>query len=141
MSHDPSQPLPPHRAPDSLSPLSPLPPPPVEPADRPARWRSLGHHSDLRILRTAYRRQRRVATLAALGYFTVFLVLCAVAPGFMTADAVAGLSTGLVLGLVQIPVTWLAIAFYEYRASRTVDPLAYRIRKQAELRAERRTAR
>ncbi|MEV7996975.1 DUF485 domain-containing protein [Streptomyces sp. NPDC086077] len=97
----------------------------------------LGHHSDLRILRGAYRWQRRVATLTALGYFTLFLVLSASAPGFMTAEAAGGLPTGLLLALAQLPVTWLAIALYEHTARVRVDPLADRIRRQAALDAKR----
>jgi uncharacterized membrane protein (DUF485 family) len=101
----------------------------------------LGHHSDLRVLRGAYRWQRRVATLTALGYFTLFLILSAYAPSFMTADVTDGLPVGLLLALVQLPVTWLAIALYEHTARRYVDPLADRIRKQSELDARRQVAR
>ncbi|MCZ9348645.1 DUF485 domain-containing protein [Streptomyces mutabilis] len=92
----------------------------------------------MRVLRTAYRRQRRTATLTALGYFTLFLFLSAYAPGFMTGTSpVGGLPTGLLLALLQLPVTWLAIALYEHTARRHVDPLADRIRKEAELDARR----
>ncbi|MFI0575617.1 DUF485 domain-containing protein [Streptomyces tendae] len=118
----------------------PPPPPPYAPGSRSRRAPRrdpLGHHSDLRILRGAYRRQRRTATLTALGYFTLFLLLSAYAPGLMTGTAVAGLPTGLLLALAQLPVTWLAIALYEYTARRRVDPLADRIRKEAELDARR----
>ncbi|MEV5865562.1 DUF485 domain-containing protein [Streptomyces tendae] len=118
----------------------PPPPPPYAPGSRShraPRRDPLGHHSDLRILRGAYRRQRRTATLTALGYFTLFLLLSAYAPGLMTGTAVAGLPTGLLLALAQLPVTWLAIALYEYTARRRVDPLADRIRKEAELDARR----
>ncbi|MFJ4472713.1 DUF485 domain-containing protein [Streptomyces sp. NPDC089424] len=109
-----------------------------EPDRRPTPVHApLGHHSDLRILRSAYRWQRRVATLTALGYFTLFLVLSAAAPGFMTAGAAGGLPTGLLLALVQLPVTWLAIALYERTARVRVDPLADRIRRQAALDAKR----
>ncbi|GHA03910.1 DUF485 domain-containing protein [Streptomyces echinoruber] len=100
-----------------------------------------GHHGDLRILRGAYRRQRRVATLTALGYFTLFLLLSAFAPSFMTSTVTDGLPTGLLLLLVQLPVTLLAIALYEHTARRNVDPLADRLRAQAELGAEREEAR
>ncbi|MEU1872776.1 DUF485 domain-containing protein [Streptomyces sp. NPDC019793] len=136
MSYDPS-PSYQHRPP---------PPPPHAPHHRPTTHRAphhaprrdpLGHHSDLRILRGAYHWQRRTATLTALGYFTLFLVLSAHAPGLMTGTAVAGLPTGLLLALVQLPVTWLAIALYEYTARRRVDPLADRIRKEAALDARR----
>ncbi|MEV6169489.1 DUF485 domain-containing protein [Streptomyces sp. NPDC051954] len=114
------------------------PPPPEPPAARRVPDRPpLGHHRDLRILRTAYRWQRRVATLTALGYFTLFLILSAFAPGFMTSTVTDGLPAGLLLALLQLPVTWLAIGLYEHTARRRVDPLAERIRKEAELDAKR----
>ncbi|MFF1723016.1 DUF485 domain-containing protein [Streptomyces sviceus] len=133
MSYDPSQPYPTY-------PWQPPAPPPA-PAPHPSRHRSpLGHHSDLRILRSAYRWQRRTATLTALGYFTFFLVLSACAPSFMASSLTDGLPTGLVLALLQLPVTWLAIAVYEHTARRYVDPLADRIRKQSEVDARREAA-
>ncbi|MDV6289500.1 MULTISPECIES: DUF485 domain-containing protein [Streptomyces] len=139
MSHDPSPsyphrpPPPPYRPPwPPRPPHRPSPPPPA-----PHRT-ALGHHSDLRVLRTAYRWQRRTATLTALGYFTLFLFLSAYAPGVMTDTSLAGgLPTGLLLALLQLPVTWLAIALYEHTARRHVDPLADRIRKEAALDARR----
>ncbi|MFD9396194.1 DUF485 domain-containing protein [Streptomyces sp. NPDC060000] len=81
-------------------------------------------HRDLRRLRRACRWQRRVATFAALGYFAVFLTLTVEAPSVMTRAAPGGLPTGLLLALVQLPVTWLAVILYEYTARRYVDPLA-----------------
>ncbi|MCC5480028.1 DUF485 domain-containing protein [Streptomyces barringtoniae] len=121
-------------------PWQPPPPRPARPDRRPAR-EPLGHHSDLRVLRSAYRWQRRTATLTALGYFTLFLVLSASAPGVMTRPVADGIPAGLLLALIQLPVTWLAIALYEHTARRHVDPLADRIRKEAELNARRGAAR
>ncbi|MER5829438.1 DUF485 domain-containing protein [Streptomyces sp. NPDC002130] len=157
MSYDPS-PSHPYRPPD--------PPPPYDPytytygtydayeahpwaqqeapepaGRRPQRHAALGHHSDLRVLRSAYRWQRRVATLTALGYFVLFLILSAFAPSFMTNTVTDGLPTGLLLALIQVPVTWLAIALYEQTARRRVDPIADRIRKLAELDVKRERAR
>ncbi|WP_406008500.1 DUF485 domain-containing protein [Streptomyces sp. NBC_00637] len=129
MSHDPSHPGPTY-------PWQPPPRPPEPPRRRPADHAPLGRHSDLRVLRGAYRRQRRVATLTALGYFVVFLVLSAFAPSLMTGR-VAGLPSGLLLGLLQLPVTCLAIVLYERTARRHVDPLADRIRKLSEIDAKR----
>jgi uncharacterized membrane protein (DUF485 family) len=132
MSYDPSPQHPTHLT-------YPWQPPPPEPR-RPRRTTEhapLGHHSDLRILRSAYRWQRRTATLTALGYFTLFLVLSAYAPSFMASSVTDGLPTGLLLALLQLPVTWLAIAVYEHTARRYVDPLADRIRKQSEVDARR----
>ncbi|MGZ3099601.1 DUF485 domain-containing protein [Streptomyces sp. H72] len=123
-------------------PAEPSPSPFAAPASRRApRRAALGHHSDLRVLRSAYRWQRRTATLTALGYFTLFLLLSAYAPGLMSGTLVGGIPTGLMFALVQLPVTWLAIALYEHTARRRVDPLADRIRKEAELDARRRAAR
>ncbi|KAA0942194.1 DUF485 domain-containing protein [Streptomyces apricus] len=96
-----------------------------------------GHHRDLRVLRRAYRRQRRVATFTVLLYFTLFLILSARSPAFMTRPVTGGLSTGMLLGLAQLPVTWLAILLFEYTASRFVDPLARRMRQRTALLAER----
>ena len=132
---DPHTPAPPRLT----YPWQPPPPPPER--RRPPRRPALGNHRDLRVLRGAYRRQRRVASLTALGYFCLFLALSAFAPPLMSSTVVAGVPTGLLLALVQLPVTWLAIALYEHTAARRVDPLADRIRKQAELDARREAAR
>ncbi|MFF4039425.1 MULTISPECIES: DUF485 domain-containing protein [unclassified Streptomyces] len=135
MSYDPPHP------PSYLTyPWQPPPPEPPRPRRTPPR-EPLGHHSDLRILRGAYRWQRRTAALTALGYFTLFLVLSAFAPDVMTRTVVDGIPAGLLLALLQLPVTWLAIALYEHTARRHVDPLADRIRKEAELDARRGAAR
>ncbi|QFQ97965.1 DUF485 domain-containing protein [Streptomyces phaeolivaceus] len=137
-----SSPYPPHTSSPSYRtypwvPQDPDPDPdPPGPRDTP-----LGHHSDLRVLRSAYRRQRRVATLTALGYFVLFLPLSAFAPSFMTSEVTGGLSTGLLLGLLQLPVMCLAIWLYEYTARHRVDPLADRIRELAAVDARRNTRR
>ncbi|MXM66704.1 DUF485 domain-containing protein [Streptomyces sp. HUCO-GS316] len=140
--HPQHPPYPPPYPPRTAPPPSPTYPwrPPAPPEPEPRRTPShppLGHHSDLRILRSAYRWQRRVATLTALGYFTLFLILSAFAPSFMTTTVTDGLPTGLLLALLQLPVTWLAILLYEHTARGLVDPIADRIRKQSELDAKR----
>jgi uncharacterized membrane protein (DUF485 family) len=140
MSFDPSPsyPCPPPESSPSYDTYPWQPQQQPEPAERrPQRHTALGHHSDLRVLRSAYRWQRRVATLTALGYFTLFLILSAFAPSFMTSTVTDGLPTGLLLALIQVPVTWLAIALYEQTARRRVDPIADRIRRQAQLDAKR----
>ncbi|MER6461494.1 DUF485 domain-containing protein [Streptomyces sp. NPDC001288] len=136
MSQDPSPPEPSYLT----YPWQPPPPRPPERRHVPHRA-PVGHHSDLRVLRGAYRLQRRTATLTALGYFTLFLVLSAFAPGVMTSTVADGVPAGLLLAVLQLPVTWLAIALYEHTARRRVDPLADRIRRTAELDARRGAAR
>ncbi|MFH9548433.1 DUF485 domain-containing protein [Streptomyces sp. NPDC017435] len=114
---------------------SPAAPPrwavPQDDARPPTSDRSwTGTPRDLRRLRRASRWQRRVATFAALGYFAVFLILTVEAPAVMTRPAPGGLPTGLILALVQLPVTWLAVILYEYTARRYVDPLARRVHRR-----------
>ncbi|MFJ8887642.1 DUF485 domain-containing protein [Streptomyces sp. NPDC102402] len=111
---------------------SPPPPPPRPPAPSANSAPAPGHHSDLRRLRTAYRLLRRVSTLTALGYFTLFLLLSGYAPALMTRPVGdGGLTTGLLLGLCQLPVTLAAVAVYEWTARRTVDPLSAGLRDRA----------
>ncbi|MFI2368563.1 DUF485 domain-containing protein [Streptomyces sp. NPDC018833] len=102
------------------------------PRQQPEQHAEPEGRSDLRALGSAYRRLRRVATLTALGYFVLFLILSGYAPGMMTGQVSGGLTTGLVLGLLQLPVALAAIAVYERIARRRVDPLAQAIREQAE---------
>ncbi|MFF3457311.1 DUF485 domain-containing protein [Streptomyces sp. NPDC002730] len=99
------------------------PPPPVPPAD-PRR--------EIRTLSAAYQRLRRVASLTALGYFVLFLLLSAYLPGLMTTKITGGLTIALMLGLIQLPVTLIAVAAYEKSARRRVDPLAEAVRLQAD---------
>jgi uncharacterized membrane protein (DUF485 family) len=107
-------------------------PAPREVRRLPVRTRSwTGPHRDLRLLRRAARRLRRVATFAALGYFAAFLTLTVARPSVMTRPAPGGLPTGLLLALVQLPVTWLAVLVYEFTARRYVDPLARQVRRHA----------
>ncbi|MFE7582606.1 DUF485 domain-containing protein [Streptomyces gardneri] len=87
---------------------------------------------DLHRLGSAYRRLRRVATFTALGYFVIFLFLSGYAPSMMTGNIKGGLTVGLVLGLLQLPVALVAIALYERIARKNVDPIAAAIRERAE---------
>ncbi|MEU5685603.1 DUF485 domain-containing protein [Streptomyces venezuelae] len=129
-AYDPA-PLPYEQQPHLTYPWQP-PPPEAPPAPRLPRRPAPGRHSDLRKLRGAYRIQRRVATLTALGYFTLFLVLSALAPAFMTGTVSGGLTTGLLLGLCQLPVTLLALVLFERTARRRLDPLSELLRRQRE---------
>ncbi|MFI0538388.1 DUF485 domain-containing protein [Streptomyces sp. WSLK1-3] len=135
MSYDRSELSLPHRhdgrAPSPALRASSLAPTGVRPGSgaRPRSWS--GYHRALRVLRRACRWQRRVATLVALGYFAFFLTLTVKAPAFMARPAPGGLPTGLLLAVVQIPVTWLAVLLFEYSARRFVDPLARRVSRYA----------
>ncbi|MFI1470731.1 DUF485 domain-containing protein [Streptomyces wuyuanensis] len=111
----------PYADPFGEAPAAPYPDPYAEPA---------GHSPvhELPRLRSGYRRLRRVATLTALGYFVLFLILSGYAPGLMTGGISGGLTTGVLLGLLTLPVALVAIAVYERIARQRVDPLAAAIR-------------
>ncbi|MGW2281084.1 DUF485 domain-containing protein [Streptomyces sp. NPDC001770] len=139
--HEPREPLelpppPPPFQRDYLLPWQSSPPPaplvPRIPVAAVTRSQAPGRHRDLRRLRTSYRVLRRVSTVAALGYFTVFLLLSAYAPGLMGRDAgFGGLNLGLLLALAQLPIALLSLVLYERTARRTVDPLAAELRQRA----------
>lgn len=141
-SHPPRGAEAPFPNPASSNPPFPNPPFPDAPfPDAPFRQAPAAHWSrgphephpprdDLGALRSGYQGLRRVATLTALGYFLVFLLLAAFAPGLMTGEITGGLTTGLVLGLCQLPVALAAIAVYERTARHRVDPLAAAVRER-----------
>ncbi|MFD9322504.1 DUF485 domain-containing protein [Streptomyces sp. NPDC060053] len=97
----------------------------------PHRHESHRHGADLAALRSAYRRLRRTATLAALGSFVVYVVLSCYAPGLMGATIVGELSLGMALGVFQLVVTFVAVFWYGRGAQRSVDPLARAVRERA----------
>ncbi|MEU4133503.1 DUF485 domain-containing protein [Streptomyces wuyuanensis] len=104
---------------------------PAAPYPDPGPYTEPARHTpahELPRLRSGYRRLRRVATLTALGYFVLFLILSGYAPGLMTGGISGGLTTGVLLGLLTLPVTLGAIAVYERIARQRVDPLAAAIR-------------
>ncbi|QCX77097.1 hypothetical protein C9F11_17205 [Streptomyces sp. YIM 121038] len=145
-SYDPTSPQtpytptasPPPQPPSHLTyPWQPPAPAPQPATPCPRRGPAPGHRGDLRQLRGAYRRQRRVATLTALGCFTLFLLLSAFAPALMTGPVTGGLTTGLLAGLLQLPVMCLATVVYEITARRRLDRLAARLRTHLEREASR----
>ncbi|MFE2016880.1 DUF485 domain-containing protein [Streptomyces sp. NPDC059499] len=104
----------------------------ASPQSQPQPSAATEDRDDLDRLGSAYRRLRRVATFTALGYFVIFLFLSGYAPSLMTSNITGDLTTGLVLGLLQLPVALAAIALYERSARNHVDPLAAAIRERAE---------
>ncbi|MEW2044118.1 DUF485 domain-containing protein [Streptomyces sp. NPDC005476] len=99
--------------------------------DEPYRPEPHRHSADLAALRSAYRRLRRTATLAALGSFVVYVVLSCYAPELMGATMVGELSLGMALGVFQLVVTFAAVSWYGRGARRSVDPLARAVRERA----------
>jgi uncharacterized membrane protein (DUF485 family) len=90
---------------------------------------------DLRPLRSAYRMLRRVSTLTALGYFTVYMILSCYAEDLMETHVAGDLTLGVLLGLLQLVVTFGAVRWYERSARRSVDRLALGVRERISLQA------
>ncbi|GGX79601.1 DUF485 domain-containing protein [Streptomyces anandii] len=116
-----------------------LPPgPPGWPPARTEPWsydayarQTPSHDADLAALRSAYRVLRRVSTLTVLGSFVAYVALSCCAPGLMGARVAGELSLGMVLGVVQLVVTFAAVFWYGRSARRSVDPLARVVRDRA----------
>ncbi|MEU1279676.1 DUF485 domain-containing protein [Streptomyces sp. NPDC005805] len=108
--------------------------PPPGPGHRaaPGDGHGRGDREGIRRLGSAYKLLRRVSTLTALGYFVLYLLLSAYAPGLMTTAVSGGLTVGVLLGLIQLPVALAAIAVYERIARVRVDPRAREVRERAE---------
>lgn len=134
-------PSPPAYPPPPIYPPRPAtPPPPNWPTHRPRHARDVPpppayppmvpvpHHTELARLRTNYRWLRRTMTLAALGYFVAYLCLSGYFPGVMDTQLFGTLNLGVVLGLLQVPVTLMCVIAYEYTARGTIDPAAHRVR-------------
>ncbi|MFI9150386.1 DUF485 domain-containing protein [Streptomyces sp. NPDC053367] len=86
--------------------------------------------ADLAALRSAYRVLRRVSTLTALGSFVVYVLLSCSAPDLMGSRVTGELSLGMVLGVLQLVVTFAAVSWYRRSAQRSVDPLARAVRER-----------
>ncbi|MFH9229947.1 DUF485 domain-containing protein [Streptomyces lydicus] len=87
--------------------------------------------ADLAALRSAYRLLRRVSTLTALGSFVAYVMLSCYAPDLMGSKVAGELSLGMILGVLQLVVTFAAVLWYGRSAQRSVDPLAQAVRKRA----------
>ncbi|NYV78176.1 DUF485 domain-containing protein, partial [Streptomyces sp. UH6] len=86
------------------------------------------HADDLEPLRAAHRGQRRTAGLVLLGFFALYVLLTVFAPSLADTRLGGGLSLGLVLALLHLPLTVLALFAHEHTAHRRVDPLVDRVR-------------
>ncbi len=87
---------------------------------------------DLAPLRAAYAWQRRVAGATVLGFFALYVLLTVYVPSATGVGLGRGLNLGIVLGLLQLPVTVAALIVYERAALRRIDPLVDRARARQE---------
>ncbi|MER5477094.1 DUF485 domain-containing protein [Streptomyces sp. NPDC002734] len=93
---------------------------------------SVRRSRELADLRAAYRRQRRVAGVTVLGFFALYILLTVYVPAAVNWRVAGGVNLGMLLGLLQLPLTVVALLVYQRTARAAVDPLVERVRGQAE---------
>jgi uncharacterized membrane protein (DUF485 family) len=87
-------------------------------------WGEIAGSPAFRTLATARERFVVPATIASLGWFLVFLLLCGFAPDFMAQSIYEGLTVAYVVGLSQIVMVWVVSWLYLRVSDRKLDPLA-----------------
>jgi uncharacterized membrane protein (DUF485 family) len=84
---------------------------------------------------TLRRRFVRIAipvTALFLGWYFLYVIVAAFAPGFMRIKVIGDLNIGLCFGAMQFVSTFGLTAFYARWARRNIDPVASRLKNRAE---------
>ena len=83
-------------------------------------------------LRSSFRNFAFPMTIAGLVAYFAFVVLSIFAEDFMAAPflGMAGLNTGLVIGLVQFAIVWIWTAIYVNYANNKLDPISAEIKNE-----------
>ena len=92
-----------------------------------AIYEELARTEDFRELRTRYRSFAVPWTIAFLGWYLLYVVLCMWATEFMSTRIVGNINVALVLGLLQFASTFLIAWLYSRHAAKALDPLARRL--------------
>ncbi|ROO88876.1 uncharacterized membrane protein (DUF485 family) [Actinocorallia herbida] len=71
-------------------------------------------------------------TVAFLAWYLLYVVMSAFARDFMAVQLVGNINVALVFGLLQFVSTFAIAYFYARHAGSTFDPLAERIREEAQ---------
>ncbi|MDT8910340.1 DUF485 domain-containing protein [Amycolatopsis sp. PS_44_ISF1] len=96
-------------------------------------WERIQAGPEFALLRRRTRAFVFPMTALFLGWYLVYVLLAAYAHGFMSVRLWGEVTVGLVLGLLQFVSTFLITWLYVRYAARRLDPLAGRIRADAEL--------
>lgn len=87
-------------------------------------WRAIAQSEDFGRLLRERRRTALGLGVLGLGWWALFMLLVAFAPGLMGRTVVADeLTLAYLLGLTQVPMTWLVIWCYTKRADGRFDEL------------------
>ena len=94
------------------------------PGDTTPDWGAIARSQPFRALTAARRRFVVPVTIASVGWFLAFILLCGLARDFMAESIYQGLTVAYVLGLSQIVMVWAVSWFYLRASNRKFDPLA-----------------
>jgi hypothetical protein len=83
-------------------------------------------------LRAAHRRRRRASGAVLLGFAGLYVLPAVAAPSLPGLALGGGLSLGLLLVLLQLPLTVVALVVHERSARSRIDPLVDRYRELSE---------
>jgi uncharacterized membrane protein (DUF485 family) len=112
-----------------------------ERAERQIDWEAIEREPEFRELVRARRSFVVPGTIFFLSWYMGFVILTAVAPGFMGERVYQGLTVGYVLALTQFVMVAVLGIWYLRKSERQFDPLAERaIARYAEDHPEARTA-
>ncbi|MGH3912853.1 MAG: DUF485 domain-containing protein [Pseudonocardiaceae bacterium] len=101
-------------------------PPPVDP------WVDASRGAEFAGLRRRLRGFIFPVTGFFLGWYFLYVLLAAFAPGFMSRQVAGNINIGLIFGLLQFATTFAITIGYGRFATRKLDPVSERIRERLE---------
>ncbi|ASO17755.1 uncharacterized membrane protein (DUF485 family) [Actinoalloteichus hoggarensis] len=110
--------------------MSETPPPPPPPG--PDDWRAIQETPDFVDLRRRLRRFVFPMTALFLAWYLLYVLVADFAHDFMSIKLIGNINLGLIFGLLQFVSTFAITMLYVRFANRRLDPLADRIREEAE---------
>ena len=105
-----------------------LPPP----TDREAAYLRVLNSPEFQDLRRRHRNWVIPATLIALAFYFVYVLMSTYAVDFMSKEVVGNINIGLVFGLLQFVATFAVTMAYVRYADRELDPRSAKIRDEME---------
>lgn len=99
-------------------------------------WQAIEASAEFRQLTAARRRFVGPATIFFLAFFFAWLLLAALAPGFMALQVWGGMTIGFLLAAAQIFMTWIITILYLRKSDRELEPLERRAAERAVERAD-----
>ena len=96
-------------------------------------YNTIAQESDFVELRRRYRSFALPATIAFMAWYILYIVCNNWARNFMNIEVLPNINVALVWGLLQFVSTFAIAYFYARHASKSLDPLASKLRDEFEL--------